>query len=96
MPGARLGPYEIVALLDCGGMGEVDRARDPRLGRDIAIKVLAPEFALDVDRLRRFEQEARTAAALNHPDIVTIHSAEQSDSFLFLTMELVEGDRCRG
>jgi eukaryotic-like serine/threonine-protein kinase len=91
VPGARLGPYEIVALLDRGGMGEVYRARDPRLGRDIAVKVLPPEFALDVDRLRRFEQEARTAAALNHPNIVTIHSVEQSDSVLFLTMELVEG-----
>jgi eukaryotic-like serine/threonine-protein kinase len=91
VPGARLGPYEILALLDRGGTGEVYRARDPRLGRDIAIKVLPPEFALDVDRLRRFEQEARTAATLNHPNIVTIHSVEQSDSVLFLTMELVEG-----
>jgi serine/threonine protein kinase len=91
VPGACLGPYEIVALLDSGGMGEVYRARDPRLGRDIAIKILPQEFALDVDRLRRFEQEARTAAALNHPNIVTIHSVEQSDRVLFLTMELIEG-----
>src|SRR6266498_1988932 len=66
--GARLGPYEILAPLGAGGMGEVYRARDPRLGREVAIKVLPASFSQDVDRLRRFEQEAR-AGVLNHPNI---------------------------
>jgi serine/threonine protein kinase len=69
--GAHLGPYEIVAPLGSGGMGEVYRARDPRLGRDVAIKVLPGAFVADQDRLRRLEREARAAAALNHPNIVT-------------------------
>ena len=69
-PGSRLGPYEIVAPLGAGGMGEVYRARDPRLGRDVAIKVLPADVAGDADRLARFEREARTVAALNHPNIV--------------------------
>ncbi len=68
--GARLGPYEVVALVGSGGMGEVYRARDTRLGRDVAIKVLPAAFANDPDRLRRFEQEARAVSALNHPNIV--------------------------
>src|SRR4051812_14255778 len=89
--GARLGSYEIVSLLGSGGMGEVYRARDPRLGRDVAIKVLPAAFAADPDRLRRLEREARAAAALNHPNIVTVHSVEQSGALFFLTMELVEG-----
>src|SRR5262245_62957588 len=91
VPGARLGPYELVALVDSGGLVAVGLARDARLGRDIAIKVRPTEFALDVGRVRRFELEARTAAALNHPNILTIHSVEQSDHVLFLTMELIEG-----
>ena len=90
-PGTNLGPYEIVSLLGTGGMGEVYRARDPRLGRDVAIKVLPSAFADDAQRLRRFEQEARAAAALNHPNIVTVYSVEKSDGVLFLTMEVVEG-----
>jgi eukaryotic-like serine/threonine-protein kinase len=90
-PGTRLGPYEIVSLLGTGGMGEVYRAGDPRLGRDVAIKVLPSAFADDAERLRRFEQEARAAAALNHPNIVTVYSVEKSDGVLFLTMEVVEG-----
>jgi len=90
-PGTIVGPYEIRALLGSGGMGEVYRARDTRLGRDIAIKVLPAEYARDPDRLRRFDQEARSAAALNHPNIVTIHSIEHVDDRLLLTMELVEG-----
>ena len=90
-PGTHLGPYEIVSLLGTGGMGEVYRARDPRLGRDVAIKVLPSAFADDAERLRRFEQEARAAAALNHPNIVTVYSVEKSDGVLFLTMEVVEG-----
>ena len=71
--GSCLGPYEIVALLGAGGMGEVYRARDTRLGRDVAIKVLPAEFASDPERLRRFEQEARAVAALNHPNILAIY-----------------------
>ena len=70
--GARLGPYEIVAPIGAGGMGEVYRARDPRLGRDVAIKVLPPALSADADRLQRFEQEARAAAALNHPNILAV------------------------
>jgi eukaryotic-like serine/threonine-protein kinase len=72
-PGTRLGPYEILAPIGAGGMGEVYRARDTRLGREVAIKVLPPEYAADPERLRRFEQEARAVAALNHPNIVAIH-----------------------
>jgi Protein kinase domain len=70
--GARLGPYEILGLLGAGGMGEVYRARDPRLGREVAIKVLPSEVGADPGRLRRFEQEARAVAALNHPNILTV------------------------
>ena len=72
-PGARLGPYEIVALLGVGGMGEVYRARDTRLGRDVAIKVLPPDVAADAERLKRFEREAKATAALSHPNILDIH-----------------------
>ena len=72
-PGDRLGPYEIVSALGAGGMGEVYRARDPRLGRDVAIKVLPAAFSADADRLHRFEQEARAAAALNHPNILAVY-----------------------
>jgi eukaryotic-like serine/threonine-protein kinase len=69
-PGTRVGPFEIIGPLGAGGMGEVYRARDPRLGRDVAIKVLPSDFSRDADRLQRFEQEARAAAALNHPNIM--------------------------
>ena len=88
--GTRLGAYEIVALLGAGGMGEVYRAHDPRLGRDVAIKVLPAAFSADPERLRRFEQEARAVAALSHANIVTIHSVEEADGNRFITMELVE------
>ena len=71
--GSRLGPYEIVALIGAGGMGEVYRARDTRLGRDVAIKVLPAEFAAEPERLRRFEQGARAVAALDHPNILTLY-----------------------
>jgi len=71
-PGMHLGPYEIVAPIGAGGMGEVYRARDTRLGRDVAIKVLPPEFADDPERLRRFEQEARAVAALSHPNVLAL------------------------
>ena len=90
-PGTRLGSYEIVSAIGAGGMGEVYRARDTKLNRDVALKVLPEAFTADPDRLRRFEQEARAAAALNHPNIVTIFSVERADDVPFLTMEFVEG-----
>jgi len=92
---ARLGPYEIVALLGAGGMGEVYRAVDTRLGRDVAIKVLPQGLTKDPDRLRRFEQEARTIAALNHPNILGIHDIGTHDGAPFLVSELLEGQTLR-
>jgi TolB-like protein/tetratricopeptide (TPR) repeat protein len=89
--GTRLGAYEIVAPLGAGGMGEVYRARDTRLGREVALKVLPEAFARDADRLARFEREARTVAGLNHPNIVVLYSVEEDRGVRFLTMELVEG-----
>jgi Tol biopolymer transport system component len=89
--GDRLGPYEIVAAIGAGGMGEVYRARDTRLGRDVALKLLAGAVADDVERQQRFAREAHAVAALNHPNIVTIHSVEAIDGRHFLTMELVDG-----
>jgi serine/threonine protein kinase/Tfp pilus assembly protein PilF len=89
--GTRLGTYEILAPLGAGGMGEVYRARDSRLGREVAIKVLPADVASSPDRLARFEREARTVAGLNHPNIVTLHSVEDEAGVRFLTMELVEG-----
>jgi serine/threonine protein kinase/tetratricopeptide (TPR) repeat protein len=91
LPGDKLGPYVIVAPIGAGGMGEVYRARDSRLGRDIAVKVLPAVMAHEPERLARFQREARAVAALNHPHIVTIYSVEESDGSNFLTMELVEG-----
>ena len=90
-PGTQLGSYEIVSLLGAGGMGEVYRARDPRLKREVALKVLPDVAAVDADRRERFTREALAVAALNHPHIVTIHSVEDAGSAVFLTMELVEG-----
>jgi len=89
--GSRLGPYEIVARIGGGGMGDVYRASDTKLGRSVAIKVLPPEFVDDPERLARFQREARILASLNHPNIVTIHSFEETGGVHFLTMELVEG-----
>ncbi len=89
--GARLGPYEILSVLGAGGMGEVYRAHDPRLGRDVALKVLPDDVAGDPARLDRFAREARAIAALNHPHIVTIYSTEEAGGVQFLTMELIEG-----
>jgi serine/threonine protein kinase len=95
-PATRLGTYEILSPLGAGGMGEVYRARDLRLGRDIALKVLPETFALDANHLARFEREARTVAGLNHPNIVTLTRSEDVDGIRFLTMELVEGQSlCR-
>ena len=75
-PGSRLGPYEVVAQIGAGGMGEVYRARDTKLGRDVAIKILPESFAHDTERLARFDREARTLASLNHPNIGQIHGLE--------------------
>jgi Tol biopolymer transport system component len=93
--GTKLGPYEIVAPLGAGGMGEVYRARDTRLGRDVALKIL-PEFvAHEADRLRRFEQEARAVAALNHPNILAVFDIGQQDGSPFIVSELLEGESLR-
>jgi len=94
-PGSRLGPYEIVAPIGAGGMGEVYRARDTRLGRDVAIKVLPTEYASDPERLRRFEQEARAVAALDHPNILAIHDVGTHDGSPYLVTELLEGESLR-
>ena len=94
-PGTRLGPYELVSPLGAGGMGEVYRARDPRLGRDVAIKVLPAALASDAERLRRFEREARAASSLNHPAIVTIYEIGKADDVTYLAMELVDGATLR-
>ena len=93
--GTKLGPYEILAPLGAGGMGEVYRARDTRLNRDVAIKVLPEALANDADRLRRFEQEARTIAALNHPNILGIHDIGTHDGAPFLVSEFLEGQTLR-
>ena len=94
-PGARLGPYEIVSLLGAGGMGEVYRARDPRLGRDVAIKVLPAAYSTSVDRLHRFEQEARAAAALAHPNILAVYDIGTADAAPYIVSELLEGETLR-
>src|SRR5207342_2581855 len=91
-PGSRLGPYEIVSPIGAGGMGEVYRARDPRLGRDVAIKLLLPEFSADASRRRRFEQEARAVAALSHPHICAIYDVGVEDGRDYLVIELVDGE----
>lgn len=93
--GTRLGPYEILSLLGAGGMGEVYRARDPRLGREVAIKVLPGSFSMDSDRLRRFEQEARAAGALNHPNITAVYDIGAADGSPYIVTELLEGDTLR-
>ena len=89
--GTKLGPYRISSLLGVGGMGEVYRAHDSKLGRDVALKILPPAFQSDADRLARFEREARALASLNHPNIATIHGLEEHGGVHSLVMELVEG-----
>jgi Tol biopolymer transport system component/predicted Ser/Thr protein kinase len=93
--GTRLGPYEVLAPLGAGGMGEVYRARDTRLEREVAIKVLPAELAADAERLRRFEKEARSASALNHPNIVTIYDIGSEGGVSYIAMERVEGATLR-
>ena len=87
--GSRLGPYEVVALIGAGGMGEVYRARDTKLNRDVALKVLPEIFALDPDRLARFKREAQVLASLNHPNIAAIYGLEEADGIRALVLELV-------
>ncbi len=90
--GTNLGLYEILSPLGAGGMGEVYRAKDTKLDREVAIKVLPADVASSPERLQRFEREAKTVAALNHPNIVTIHAIEESDGHRYIAMELVEGE----
>ncbi|TDI41521.1 MAG: serine/threonine protein kinase, partial [Acidobacteria bacterium] len=90
-PGTKLGTYEILSLIGVGGMGEVYRARDTKLGREVAIKVLPAAVAKDSERIARFQREARLLASLNHPNIATLHGLEESDDIHFLVMELIEG-----
>ena len=95
LPGARLGPYEILGAIGAGGMGEVYRASDPRLGREVAIKIIPPQFASDPERLRRFEQEARAAAALNHPNILAVFDIGRDADAPYIVAELLEGETLR-
>ena len=90
--GTKLGSYEVFAQIGAGGMGEVYQAHDTKLGRDVAIKVLPEAFAHDAERLSRFQREAKMLAALNHPNIATIHGLEQSGGTSYLVMELVSGE----
>jgi serine/threonine protein kinase len=94
-PGSKLGPYEIVAALGAGGMGEVYRARDPRLGREVALKILPTGSVADPERLRRFEQEARATAALNHPNILAVFDIGTQDNSPYIVSELLEGETLR-
>jgi serine/threonine protein kinase len=91
-PGSKLGPFEVVALLGAGGMGEVYRARDTRLGRDVALKILVADSSADAGRVSRFEQEARAAAALNHPNILGVHDLGTENGVFYLASELVSGE----
>ena len=94
-PGDRLGAYEIVGRLGAGAMGEVYRARDTRLERDVALKILPAEFAQNLDRRRRFELESRAASALNHPNIVSVFDAGEEQGVSYIVSELVDGDSLR-
>src|SRR5256712_12285850 len=89
--GTRLGPYDVLALIGAGGMGEVYRARDTKLNRDVALKVLPDAFALDTDRVARFKREAQLLASLNHPNIAAIYGFEDAEGLHALILELVEG-----
>ena len=89
--GQKLGPYEISAPLGAGGMGEVYRAKDTRLGREVAIKILSDEFSSNQNRMERFEQEARAASALNHPNIITVYDVGVQNGASYIAMELIDG-----
>src|SRR2546425_9273731 len=91
-PGVRLGAYEVVALIGAGGMGEVYRARDIKLGRYVAVKVLPEAFASNPDRVSRFQREAQLLASLNHPHVAALHGMEEAGGGHLLVMELVEGE----
>src|SRR5512138_825668 len=93
--GSRLGPYEILAPIGAGGMGEVYRAKDPKIGRDVAIKVLPVAASADKERIARFEQEAQAAGSLNHPNILAIHDIDTQNGVLYLVSELLEGEELR-
>ena len=95
-PGTRLHAYEITDAIGAGGMGRVYRARDTRLGRDVAIKVLPPDVAIDADRLVRFEREAQILASLNHPNIAAIYGVEDATGVPALVMEFVDGPTLAG
>src|SRR5262249_22863341 len=90
--GSKLGPYEILGQIGAGGMGEVYRAKDPRLGREVAIKVLPASFSADAERLRRFEQEAKAAGVLNHPNITIVYDIGQHYGEPYVVQELLEGE----
>src|ERR1700675_2608787 len=94
-PGTRLGPYEIVSLIGAGGMGEVYRAKDARLGRDVAVKVLPEDFLEGEESKARFEREAKLLAALSHPNIAAVYSFEEGGGRHLLVMELLEGETMR-
>jgi serine/threonine protein kinase/tetratricopeptide (TPR) repeat protein len=94
-PASRLGPYEILSLLSAGGMGEVYRARDTRLGRQVAVKVLPADLAGDTERLHRFQQEAQAASALNHPNVVAVHDVGTHEGIFFVVSELIDGETLR-
>lgn len=94
--GSRLGPYEILAPIGAGGMGKVYRAKNPRLAREVAVKVLPSSLSGDPDRLRRFEQEARAAGVLNHPNITAVYDIGTHDGAPYVVSELLEGETLRG
>src|SRR5580698_1522305 len=93
--GTQLGPYEIQSLLGAGGMGEVYRARDSRLNRIVALKILPSQVAVDAGRRARFEQEARAASALNHPNILSVYDIGEQDGLAYIVSELIEGESLR-
>src|SRR5262245_46946545 len=95
-PGTRLGPYEILAPLGAGGMGAVYRARDTRLGREVAIKVLPPQLMESPEALARFEREVQAVAALNHPNILALHDVGRDGPIAYAVTELLEGETLRG
>src|SRR5947199_2199270 len=94
-PGVTLSHYHIVSKIGAGGMGEVYLAQDTKLDRKVALKILPPDVAAHSDRMRRFVQEAKAASALNHPNIITIHEIEETDSINFIATEFIEGETLR-